>query len=113
MTHLGNGARLELFVRSFAPAGARERQADTVERLRALDDTDGIEAVAVVGKTPSDRRGSMQGERGTSDLRGFRQLGAWAGCGTTAVFRHARVSFIDCRRIAHCARAPGDMSRSS
>lgn len=42
-----SGARLELFVRSSAPAAARERQTATVERLRALENDDGIEAVAV------------------------------------------------------------------
>ncbi len=43
----GSGTRLELFVRSSVPAAARERQTATVERLRALDRTDEIEAVAV------------------------------------------------------------------
>jgi hypothetical protein len=43
----GSGVRLELFMRSSAPAAARERQTAVLERLRALEDTDGIEAVAV------------------------------------------------------------------
>ena len=43
----GNRGRLELFVRSSVPAGVRERQADTAERLRALNDADRIEAVTV------------------------------------------------------------------
>lgn len=43
----GSGARLELFVRSSVPAAARECQSSSVERLRALGDTDAIEAVAV------------------------------------------------------------------
>jgi hypothetical protein len=43
----GSGVQLELFMRSSAPAAARERQTAAVERLRALGDDDGIEAVAV------------------------------------------------------------------
>ncbi|PSP79556.1 hypothetical protein BRC81_04935 [Halobacteriales archaeon QS_1_68_20] len=43
----GSRGRLELFVRSSVPAGVRERQADTAERLRALNDAARIEAVTV------------------------------------------------------------------
>ena len=43
----GSGTQLELFVRSSAPVGARERQTAMIERLRALDDIDSIGATAV------------------------------------------------------------------
>jgi hypothetical protein len=42
-----NGMRLELYRRSIVPSVARERQTATVERLRALNATERIEAVTM------------------------------------------------------------------
>lgn len=60
----GSGARLELFVRSSVPMAARERQTATIERLRALDATDEIEAVAV---RTWEKRIPVSEERGTGE----------------------------------------------
>jgi len=41
------GARLELFVRSSVPPPIYECQSSAIERLRALDDTEGVEGIRV------------------------------------------------------------------
>ena len=71
------GARLELFVRSSVPSPAHERQSSMIDRLRALDDAEGIEGVAV---RPWEKRVPLDGDAPESgDTKEvYESLSAWA-----------------------------------
>jgi len=76
----GNRPRIELFLRSLAPATSREQQERIVERLRTLDEENVIRGfeVVVCGDCVCPRAATADTEPGERLLNSYEAFEAWA-----------------------------------